>query len=65
MAELAEDRPKIPRPPGCSILIAVALEAGIVATFITYRSVVGLVLCLAYAHYSAIRALAFDLYKDD
>jgi hypothetical protein len=58
MAELAEDRPK-PKPPRLSHLLACAIEAGVVATFIAHRSIVGLLLCVGYAWFSATCALAF------
>jgi hypothetical protein len=56
MTEHAEKQLKPVQP---SWLIACAIEAGIVATFITYRSLIGCLLCLAYAWFSAIWALAF------
>jgi hypothetical protein len=59
MTELADDRPKAPKLPRPSWLLACALEAGVVATFIAYRSIVGLLLCVAYARFSATWALAF------
>ena len=59
MVELTEDLPKAPKPVRPSWLLACALEAAIVATFIADRSVVGLALCVAYAYFSAIWALAF------
>ena len=59
MAELAEDRPKAPEPPRLSHLIACGIEAGIVATFIAHRSIVGLLLCVCYAWFSATWAMAF------
>lgn len=59
MNEIAQDRPKTPRPVRPSFYVACTLEAGIVATFLAYRSIVGLLLCLGYAYFSAILSLAF------
>jgi hypothetical protein len=59
MAELAEDRPKVPKPPNRLHLLACALEAAIVAAFIGHRSILGLLLCLAYGWFSATWALVF------
>jgi hypothetical protein len=60
MAELVEDRPKAPKPPRPSWYVACVIEAGIIATFIAYRSVVGLLLCVCYAWFSATWAMAFQ-----
>lgn len=58
MTELAEDRPKQPKPVSPSWLFACVLEAFIVAAFIINRSSLGMLLCLCYARYSATWALA-------
>jgi hypothetical protein len=52
-----EDIEPTPTPPGLGHIIAVILELSIVATFIVHRSAVGLLLCVAYAYFSATRAL--------
>lgn len=59
MAELTLDRPDPdPKPPPRpSHILAVCLEIGMVATFVAHHSVVGLVLCVAYAWFSATWAL--------
>lgn len=59
MATIAKDRPKVPRPARFSHLLACGIEAGVVATFMVHRSIVGCLLCLAYAWFSATWALAF------
>lgn len=55
--QLAEDRPKLPKPPSLPHSTACALELGMVATFIAHRSIVGLLLCVAYAWFSATWAM--------
>jgi len=57
MASLADDRPKVPKPPRLSHLIACAIEWAIVVAFIANRSSVGLLLCCCYTYFSATRAL--------
>jgi len=56
MTELVQDKPRAPRPrPG--LLIAVALEIGMVSTFAAEHSVTGLLLAAAYCWFSATWAL--------
>jgi hypothetical protein len=55
--DLAEDRPKTPKPPRLGLIVAVMLEISVVATFTVHHSVVGLLLCAAYAWFSATWAL--------
>jgi len=57
MATLAQDRPKVPQPPRIGIILASLLELGIVATLIAHRSILGVVLCVSYAWFSATLAL--------
>ncbi len=59
MSELAADRPEVPKPPNWRYILAALLELGMVATFSVHRSIVGLLLCSAYAWYSATWALLF------
>lgn len=64
MTALADDKPKVPKPPRLSLLLAIALELAIVVTFATERSIVGLLLCAAYAWFSATWS-AFIGFLDD
>ncbi len=49
----SEDRPNTPEPPGLGMIVAVCLELCIVATFTVNHSIAGLLLCAAYAWFSA------------
>lgn len=54
MTELAGDAPREPKkPPNPRLVVAVCLELGIVGTLVAHHSVLGLVLCVAYAWFSA------------
>lgn len=64
MTELADDRPKVPKPPDPRMFLAVALELAMVATFIAHRSWFGLLLALAYGWFSATRAMLFDAFHE-
>ncbi len=55
--ELAEDRPKTPKPPRPGHLLAAALEISIGVTLTVHHSVVGLLLCGGYAWFSATWSL--------
>lgn len=57
MTELAERRPKDPKPVSPSHWLACAIEIGITLTFVHERSIVGLILCAFYAWFSANWAL--------
>jgi len=57
VTELAGDRPRTPKPPRLSHIVAVILELSIVATLTAHHSYVGLGLCGAYAWFSATWAL--------
>lgn len=46
-------RKNTPEPPRLGMLVAVLLELCIVATFCANRSIVGVVLCVGYAWFSA------------
>lgn len=59
MTELAERRPKAPKPIAPSWLFACFLELGFVLTFSAHRSWFGLLLCCFYARFSACWALTF------
>lgn len=48
----AEKHPQ-KEPPGFGMVVAVLLELGIFTTFVTCRSVVGMLLCVAYVWFSA------------
>ena len=68
MSELAIDgsRPRKPRPPvGAGAWTAVVLEALMVAAMIGYRAWLCLAFAAVYFHFSATRAVAFDLFGDD
>jgi hypothetical protein len=63
VTELVQDRPSKRKPPRIGPVIAVALELAILGTFAVQRSVGGLLLCAAYAWFSATWAMfagAFD-----
>ena len=47
------------------IWIPVALEIAIVATFIVHRSIPGLLLCAAYAWFSATWAFVISTFRND
>ena len=54
MTTLAGDRPHEPPPPlSPRFILAMVLEAGIVATFTAHHSILGLALCAGYAWFSA------------
>ena len=54
---LAATREKEPKPPRIAPLIAVALELAMLGTFAVDRSIVGLLLALAYSYFSATWAM--------
>lgn len=49
----AADRPETPKPPHLGLVVAVMLELAMVADFAAHRSWFGLLLCAAYAWFSA------------
>lgn len=51
MSSIVDEKP--PNPPNATFLLAIALELGIVGDLIVNRSVFGLLLCVAYAWFSA------------
>ena len=60
MTEHVEDnQPDPPKLPDPRFALAVALELSIVVTFVAERSVIGLLLCVAYAYFSATWAMLF------
>lgn len=68
MTELAIDgsRPRKPRPPTpFRTWVAVGLEALMFAGMLGYRAWICVVLAVVYFHFSATRAVAFDLFLDD
>lgn len=60
MEETDEQRPNPPKLPTPSHAVAVALELGIVVTFVFEQSLLGLGLCAAYSWFSATWAMFRD-----
>ena len=58
--EQADDLTKTPEPPKLSAMVAALLECSMLAVFAYHRSVVGLLLALAYAWFSATWSLLFQ-----
>jgi hypothetical protein len=56
----AIDKTRPPEPPRLSAIVAALLELSMVATFAYHRSVVGLVLALVYARFSATWSLMLE-----
>jgi len=47
------------------MIVAVCLELAIATTLVVHRSIVGVLLCLAYAWFSATWAFFKDSWNDD
>lgn len=56
----ALDKTRTPEPPRLSAIVAALLELSMVAVFAYHRSVLGLVLALGYAWFSATWSLLFN-----
>jgi hypothetical protein len=59
----AQSAPLDPKGPSWSHLLAVALEVAILAELVRQHSIVGVMLCVAYAWYSATWAAFAGLFR--
>lgn len=58
--EQADDLTKTPEPPRLSAIVAALLELSMLGVFAYHRSVVGLLLAVAYAWFSATWSLLVE-----